>query len=175
MAVGSSRQYRTASRNLFDGIPPIFHARLKDVLPFVVMGAGNCMEHAVVAMFQTNHKYPGKHIWLMSWGGGDHQFLLVGDSNNINESIVIDAWESAENGKPYKKSEWMNGKNRIESPTPLIADGQDYLGFAIAQLGDTRGMIDFGVAEANKKSRGIDFSSYNAFKESSPEFKIYNF
>jgi hypothetical protein len=175
MAIGSSRDYRGASKDAIEGIPVKFRSRIKDVLPFIIMGAGNCMEHAVVTMFQINHKYAGSHIWLMSWGGGDHQFLLKGDSGDIELSTVIDTWDPSRNGKPYKGSDWHHKNNRIESPDHFVADGKDYLSMALGRMGDTSGLQSTGISEGEKKSKGIDFSSYEDFKESSPEFSIYNF
>lgn len=175
MAIASDRGYRRDSRTAFNGAPVNLQQRLKDVLPFIIMGAGNCMEHAVVAMFQTNFKYPGKHIWLMSWAEGDHQFLLISDVNDIERATVVDAWDPSKNNKPYRDCEWYHPKNVAESPGHIVADGVDYITAALANINNKDELVESGIAEGNKRSRGIDFSSYGNFKGSSPEFKTYNF
>lgn len=175
MSIASNRGYRSDSRTAFNDAPRNLQQRLKDVLPFIIMGAGNCMEHAVVAMFQTNFKYPGKHIWLMSWAGGDHQFLLIADVNDIERATVVDAWDPSENNKPYRDCEWYNPKNVAESPGHIVADGKDYITAALANINDKEELVQSGIEAGEYKSRGVDFSSYQGLSGSSPEFKIYNF
>lgn len=178
-ALASARSYKNIFKEVVNEVPEIFRNRLSSILPYLVMGAGNCMEHATVAMFIVNHKHPGHNVWIMDWGGGDHQFLLMGASRNIEESTVIDTWDPAENGKPYTTSKWYGRNNKIESPSPFAADGRDYLTEAVTLLtrrDEFPKMEDFGLVkgEEHKRNTLVDFDSFKKF-EKTATFSAYNF
>jgi hypothetical protein len=175
MKLGAKRNVRGMIEDVIQKAPPLLQGRLKEVLPFVIMGAGNCMEHAVIAMFEAIEICPGETIRLMSWGEGDHQFLLVGGEHNIDEAVVVDPWEPDQNGKPYPKSKWYSNKNKMESPGIVKGDGNNYLQLAFDVIKDPKGLEKEGLQMGEKESKGMDFSDYGSFKADSPQFSIYNF
>jgi hypothetical protein len=125
---GNRGMIKKIAQNYFPEAPEA----MQQALGATIVKAGNCMEHAAVAFFFAIAKYPGKQVSIMSAKGLDHAFVLVLDKDqDLEDGLVIDAWQKSDNGKLLKNSNWTGSTNITAT---YKADGENYLYLALSEL-----------------------------------------
>jgi hypothetical protein len=180
VTLSGDRSLRGKLKAALEEAPEKLKGHLKQVIPFVLMGAGNCMEHAIVAMFEAIKSYEGSEILLMNWEG-DHQFALVRKKGEkLEDAIVLDPWSPGENGKKYGECSWFFNKHGREAKNTVAlsfdADGHNYLQQALDILMADEGLNEllsnaYKASEKEFERGGLDAEDRETFDESA-RFKI---